>query len=850
VSTALRERPAQVGTPNGGVPARRAVIRWSWRLFRREWRQQLLVLGLIIIAVAATMIGSAVASDTPPPAGSGFGTAKDMATIQAPDPHLASQIAALRQRFGRLDVIENQALAIPGSINTYQLRAQNPHGPFGQPLLSLVSGHYPSGPRQVALTSGLASDLNLKVGGVWHHGGTARRVTGIVENPESLLDEFALVAPGQVTAPTEVTVLFDAHGALPGTSGPHAPGFGPDVQFQAEGSALPGNAINPETISIAGLTVGMLLIALVAVGGFTVLAQRRLRSLGMLGALGATDRHVRLVVRANGVVVGVVGAVIGFAVGLGLWLAYRPVLEQNAHHTIGMFRLPWLVIALAMVLAVVATYFGASRPARAISKVPIVTALAGRPAPPRQVRRSAIPGVVLLVIAFILFGLSNAGSNSAKGDLPELALGLILLVAAVILLAPFCLTVLDRAGRRTPIGVRLALRDLARYRARSGSALAAISLGILIAVIISVASAARFANVLDWAGPNMASNQIIVYTPTGPYGNGPGTGQTPSVTGASLRAMAAKAQSIAASLGSHDVVQLESTSATLQHAASGRNWSGPLFVATPALLRAFGIKASQVSPTADVLTMRPGLSTLSKMQLTYGNYYRFTGPPRGFGQQQAFPCPRSACLANPVIQEVSALPAGTSAPNTVITEHAIRQLGLKTFTSGWLIQAPNPPTAAQISSARLAAVTANMSIETKSSIPTSAEIVDWATVFGIVLALAILAMSVGLIRSETASDLRTLAATGASGTTRRNLTAATAGALGFTGAVLGTVAGYVGLSGYFRTNSFEGGIPALINSIPLQNLLLILVGMPLIAALGGWLLAGRDQAGLGRRPLE
>ena len=61
--------------------------------------------------------------------------------------------------------------------------------------------------------------------------------------------------------------------------------------------------------------------------------------------------------------------------------------------------------------------------------------------------------------------------------------------------------------------------------------------------------------------------------------------------------------------------------------------------------------------------------------------------------------------------------------------------------------------------------------------PTSAEIINWATVFGIVLALAILAMSVGLIRSETASDLRTLAATGASGTTRRNLTAATAGAL-------------------------------------------------------------------------
>ena len=65
-----------------------------------------------------------------------------------------------------------------------------------------------------------------------------------------------------------------------------------------------GNALNPETIVLGPATVGMLLTGLVAVGGFTVLAQRRLRSPAMLGAVGATDKNVRLVVRANGVVVG------------------------------------------------------------------------------------------------------------------------------------------------------------------------------------------------------------------------------------------------------------------------------------------------------------------------------------------------------------------------------------------------------------------------------------------------------------------------------------------------------------------------------------------------------------------
>ena len=841
MSTTLRERPAapapSSGPKNGGMPARRAVTRWAWRLFRREWRQQMLVLALITVAVAATLIGAAVSTNTPPPANAGFGTARNMATFQAPDPHLASQIAALQQKYGRVDVIENQTFAIPGTINTYQLRAQNPHGPYGQPMLSLVSGHFPTGAGQVAVTTGVAADFGLRIGSVWHQGGTARTVVGIVQNPQSLLDEFALVAPGQVHNPTQVTALFDGNGQPPA---------GLAHNITAAGSQTPANVLNPDTISTAGLVVGMLLIALVAVGGFTVLAQRRLRSLGMLASTGATDRHVRLVVLANGAVVGIAGAVLGLVVGLAGWLAYRPALEQNAHHLIGMFALPWGVIALSLVLAVVAAVFAAWLPARAITKVPIVTALSGRPAPPKQVRRSAIPGLIALVVAFILFGMSGA-----KESLGYLALGLIVLIVAVILLAPFCLAVLARLGKRAPISVRLALRDLSRYRARSGSALAAISIGILIAVIISVVAAARYANVLDYAGPNLASNQLIVYTPNGQGGgpNGPA-----SMSPAQLQTMSAKAHTIATSLGSRSAVELETTDANLEHNAGGRNWNGPLYVATPQLLRAFGITSSQFSPTADILTMRPGLSGLAKMQLHYGSQ-KGPGPQRpGPGQNPtSFPCPKGSCIANPPIQEVSALPSGTSAPNTVITEHAVRTLHLQTgpdSVAGWLIQTANPLTSAQIHNAQVAAAAANMSVETRSSVPTSATIIDWASVFGIVLALAILAMSVGLIRSEAASDLRTLAATGASSRTRRNITAATAGALGFTGAVLGTVGGYIGTAGWFRTSALNGGLTAMFTTVPVTNLLIILIGMPLVAAIGGWIFAGRQPRDLGHQPLE
>jgi len=839
MTAAVRERPSRAGS-HGGLPARRAVMRWAWRMFRREWRQQFLVLALITVAVGATVVGAAVATDTPPASGAGFGTATDQASFSG-GPQLAGQIASLRQRFGRVDVIENQAVSVPGSTESFDLRAQDPHGPFGQPMLSLISGTYPAGPGQVALTPDLATALSLKTGEEWSQGGRSWRVTGIVRNPQSLLDEFALVAPGQVTTPTQVTVLFDAPGLAPGKIGP---------TVLSRQSVAASNPLNPETIVLGLATVGMLLIALVAVGGFTVLAQRRLRGLGVLGSLGATDRNIRLVVMANGLLVGVAGAVAGFVLGMAAWLAYRPRLESSVHHLIGMFQVPWAVIGPALVLAVLASFLASARPARTVTRLPVVAALAGRPAPPKGAHRSAVPGVVLMVAAAVL--LAYGGHSSSGGGALGVVAGLVLLIAGVIMIAPLWLAVLGRLARPAPVAVRLALRDLARYRARSGSALSAISLGVFIAALICVLAAQRYGNSLDYAGPNLASNQVIVYTyGPGPGGGGPGgsasTGSANTAPAPSLRTQLATAQNIAEALGGRDLITLEQADARLQHAdATGRQWSGPIYVATPQLLAAFGISPSQVQPDADILTMRPGLSGVSRMQLIHGNkgVDNVGGGPNG---PATFPCPASTCLANPVIQEISALPSGTSGPNTVITAHALGQFGLQESTSGWLLQLPHPPTAAQIRNARQVAAAGGLSIETKSSTPAASEVIDWATVFGIALALGILAMTVGLIRSETASDLRTLTAAGASAWTRRTLTAATAWALAQAGAILGVLAAYVGAIGYSWVNPLDG-LSELAN-IPLANLLVLLIGMPVAAAAVGWLLAGREPAGLNRQPM-
>ncbi|HUI04740.1 MAG TPA: FtsX-like permease family protein [Acidimicrobiales bacterium] len=849
VVDAPRARPPAGPVPRSGLAARRAVTRWSWRLFRREWRQQLLILALITVAVAATIVGSAVATNTPPPKDAGFGTAQDSVTFTSYDAHTASVIATLERRFGRVDVIESETQSIPGSISTYQLRAQDPHGPFGGPMLSLVSGRYPSGADEVAVTNGVASTFHLRVGSTWRVGGAERRVVGTVENPQSLLDEFALVTPGQVTGPTQVVALFDARGVARGSIGNNA---------QTPASVAQSNPINPETISLAALVLGMLLIMLVSVGGFTVLAQRRLRSIGMLEATGASDGHVRLVISANGTVVGVVGAALGFGLGLVVWLAYRPTLEQSVHHVIGVLALSWTVVVAAMVLAVVAAFFAASRPARAVTKVPIVQALSGRPAPPREIHRSVVPGVVLLVLAFLLLGYAG-GTNkgSGSGGAPELVFGIVLLVPGLILLAPFFLSLAARLGRRAPIATRLALRDLARYRARSGSALAAISVGVLFAVIVMLVASARYGNVLDYAGPNLASDQLWLTANTPPPAGsvlitpkGRQVAKAPTTPVATPSQLSASAAAIARALGAQ-LVALQSPNANLNGTQGGRSWNGPIYVATPRFLRSFGIAPSQVDPNADILTSRPGLSGFSGLVLNYTSGDKGGSAPGAPGGGPSSPSCTAAtgCLAHPVIQELGALPTGTSAPNTVVTEHAMREFHIQSSTNDWLVQGSQPFTAAQISSAQLAASTSQLAVEAKNDQPTSSAVISWATIFGIVIALGVLGMSVGLVRSETASELRTLAATGASSHTRRTLTAVTAGALGFLGALLGVVGGYLGVIGFLRSNSLNGGISALGN-IPVGDLLFILLAMPAFAAVVGWLLAGREPQAIAHQPIE
>jgi putative ABC transport system permease protein len=826
---------------NGGVAARRAVVRWGWRLFRREWRRQILVTALLTVAVAAATGSVTIAYNSGAADDAEHGSATYLLRFDGTDPRtLEAALDSARERFGTIDVIGHRSFAVPGGVDTVEFRAQDPGGAYGSPLLALRAGSYPVGPRQTAVTDRVAELLQVEIGDTLVLDGRRRTVVGVIENPRDLSDEFALVSPASAGAPDNVTVLVDADDAS-------IDGF--REASEAGRSAWVGSASRPQDQSAGALamfsvaSVFLLLASLVAAAGFAVIAQRRIRQLGMLAAVGATQKHLRLVLVTNGAVVGALGAVVGTVVGFGLWLAVLPTLETAFDHRLDPLSLPWTLLALVVLVAVLGATVAAWWPGRAVARVPVTLALSARPPRPKPAHRSAIVAAVLIAAGIGSLAFSNRDSA------PLIIAGILATILGTLLLGPLAIRIFARAAGHAPIAPRLALRDLARYQARSGAALAAITLALGIAAAVVVTAAAeekredeRIATEL----PNLSDRQIRVYTGTT---RDPDLIPLPLRTPAQLARSAARVRQIAAGLeqaamiplrkaiqpGDPPIVTFEGDRALvavqLLRQVTPRMWTSGsgVYVATATLLRHLGIDPATVDPNADFLADR-------------------TVPTDKLDIPKRRPDQHLAVTNVQRIDSKQILGGSGGAeellPSSFVTLDGLRRNGWKQVSSGWLVESSRPLTSEQIAAARELAAEAGLAIETQRERTSLATPIAIATAAGALLALAILAMTVGLIRSESAADLRTLTATGATGRIRRTLTAATAGALALLGALLGVAGAYVVLTATYHDDL------GYLSRVPVLSLVVLVVGVPLAAAAAGWLLAGRQPPAIVRPAIE
>src|SRR5829696_492111 len=835
--TTLAHRETLRGPVRGGVAARRALVHRAWRMFRREWRQQILVVTLLTVAVAAAIGSVTVAYNSGANTSNEgeFGSADQLLNLDGGNRRaLAATLARLRQQYGAIDIIGHRSRAIPGAVEKVEFRSQDPRGPYGGPRLALHRGDYPEGRDQVAVSDGVANLLGLEIGETLSLDGRRRTVVGIVENPADLSDEFALVSPSSAGPPDHVTVLAKGDGLRPDM----APG--PAVVNQS----MRGND-NPadELLMFSVATVFLLLASLIAAAGFAVIAQRRLRQLGMLAAIGGTEKHLRLVVMSNGAVVGAIGALIGTVVGLALWLALVPTLEAALNHRLDRLSLPWMLLGSIVLLAVLGATAAAWWPGRAVARMPVTLALSARPLRPKPAHRSAI-----LAAALIAAGIGSlAFSNRDRA--PLIIAGLLAVVLGTLLLGPLAIRIFAGAAGHAPIAPRLALRDLARYQARSGAALAAITLALGIAAAVVVTAAAEEKQEDDRAAaslPNLSDRQIRVYTGET---SDPELIPLPLQTSAELARSAARVRAIAGGLdqatviplrkalqpGEPPIVTFEGDQALVAvgfaKQTGPRSWGAEsgVYVASPALLRYLEIDPATIDPSTDFLA-DPTVPTdkLMILRARAREHVPITNVQR--------------------IDSREVLGSGggdtSRVPSSFVTLDGLRRHGWKQVPSGWLVESSRPLTSEQIDAAREVAAPADLTIETQRERTSLATPIAIATAAGAFLALVILAMTVGLIRSESAGDLRTLTATGATGRIRRTLTAATAGALALLGALLGVAGAYLALAATYHDDLSHLG------RIPVLSLVLMVAGIPVAAAAAGWLLAGREPPTIARAVIE
>jgi len=709
---------------------------------------------------------------------------------------------------------------------------QDPKGPFGGPLLDLRSGRYPTTASEVAITDWIAHTLSIGIGSSLDLDGVPRTVVGIVENPSKLNDEFALLAPGDYSKSDSVTMFVDS-------SEQRAIDFRPPGD---RGRILSSRSQVPEDVAATVFTlvvgaVAMFFVALVAAASFVVIAQRRLPQLGMLAAVGANEKQVRLTMLANGVAAGLVSAVVGAFLGLAAWFAIAPAMEGPVGSRIDPFNVPWWLVLTGMLLAVAAATGAAWWPARAASRIPTVSALSGRPPRPTPVHRSALLSLGFVVAGAVGLRFATRANSTGGVGLSTMLLvvvGTLAVVAGVLMLAPLAIRVLAMCASRVPVASRLALRDLSRYQARSGAALAAISLalGIPVAIVAIAASNENSAG----AG-NLTSSQLIVRAADT---NGPIDGPFLPDAG-KVATLQQEMDALSATLTDATVIPLDVAKSpdaitdpqfgsvpavTIGERISegghdGLSEVGLLYVASPELLNEMGLDSTAFAGGTGIVTAATGDLRI------------LTGSPKA---------ERSLDANEKIADQGTLEPKYSSLPTALISVEALQSHGWQAAPSGrWLVQSHRPLTSAQLSAARKTAAGLGLDIESRDTQQGLANLRLGATAFGVLLALSVLAMTVGLIRSESAGDLRTLTATGASSGTRRAITSTTSGGLALLGVGLAIVGAYAALvAGHVKH----------LRPLPWFDLVVIAVVTPVAAAAIGWLFAGREPTAIARRPIS
>ncbi|GAA5613381.1 ABC transporter permease [Streptomyces platensis] len=241
-------------------------------------------------------------------------------------------------------------------------------------------------------------------------------------------------------------------------------------------------ALSQTLLVFAGIAlfVGVFIIA----NTFTMLISQRSREIALLRAIGASRRQVVRSVLAEAALLGLVSSAIGFALGAGLAVGLRAVLNANgAGFPNGPVIISPTAVLSALGIGVVVTVLAAWLPSRKAAKIAPVEALNTVEAPPAMrslVIRNALGAVITGAGVAIMFYVRTL--KDADGLPVAMAGGMVTLTGVIILAPLLSRPLVSLAGLVTTrlfgIGGKLAKENALRNPRRTAATASALMIGL------------------------------------------------------------------------------------------------------------------------------------------------------------------------------------------------------------------------------------------------------------------------------------------------------------------------------------------------------------------------------------
>lgn len=795
----------------------------AWRTARRNRRRSLLVLAMVALPIALVTATATTARTI-------VGSPEDevSATMGAAD-----LLLSIGDRFDRERVLRKLPpgsevvtvktvftdLVADGELRYASLAEidgslENPI--FGG-LYDLSAGRSPAQAGEAAVNQAVLDVFAAEIGGKIRLGERTLTVTGVVRTRD--LDQLVAVV-GRSTLKTndasavaliDLPVNADTDEAI-GTFNAHGVTTRSSI---AEMAAEDANVW--DAVSLVGGVLGLFATGLIIAAAFVVGARRQLRQLGIVGAVGGDRRHVRAVVWLAGTTLGLFGGVIGSAVGVAIAVAIHPHLDRIGR-LVGPLDVNVLVLLAAVVMGVAAATLAALSPARSAGRLSVMAALGGRSAPPRPPGRIAGAGLMVLI-----GGGAITGWATLRDQNTWLAAGLVAMLTGILMWIPMLVSLTGRIASSLPVTGRLAARDAARHGRRTGAAVAAAV--IALAVPVAVATYSLSEETYERRQPRLGPDMLLI-------------GQISDVSEHGAADLIAS--QVASTFPEALVVPL--TQATLRRNPGGRGLavsafgakevhrpgvstisSWPLFIADEEVLHAVHAERAVAVLDAGKAAVLGGFETNK-------GFIRIH-IPRGRSQ-------RSVRL--PALAVDSPAYFNESLPRMVISERTADELGLSAHVAQHLVTFPRSIARDDLDRAR--SVVANevgfFVNSNEDYLPRYAAGRSAVTAATVPLGLAVLAVAVALVTSESRRSHQILVAVGADRAAHRKVVAATSGVLAVIAGLLAIPAGI--LPTMIVEAASQAGRPLI---MPWGTVGIVVILAPLLSATVAGLLARTPKLG-------